>query len=315
MILLFILLNLDYSDCVNVCNDWIQYKDIKCIKVLEKKSTEAEALNTCTKLDQSSILLTIHSKEEQEFLNNLLEKYQNISLNVWLGMKFNETFKWMDGTNTDFNNWSDDAVRDGTEPCAEMSLQKESLGKWDDIPCKKSALVVCQKKQEFNLNTLRYALDNLNNKIERQENMTKIYEDKFSKQQSQINSLIPIDFLYTQFPGQSSPQELWPNMNWNEVTKEYSGLFFRAEGGESLPFGQTQQANQSYISDVYYNGCYFSGWSGSAHCDTHKNTSLKQENWVDVSSGSRVPRNLTFYTTRGEVRPKNTAIRIFKRIQ
>jgi hypothetical protein len=63
-----------------------------------------------------------------------------------------------------------------------------------------------------------------------------------SKQQDEINNLkknlsspgdIPIGFLYTQLPNQTSPVELWPNMKWTEVTQQYFGLFFRAEGGHS----------------------------------------------------------------------------------
>ena len=69
--------------------------------------------------------------------------------------------------------------------------------------------------------------------------------DNLSKQQG---SLIPMGFLYTQLPEQSTPQELWPDMVWAEVTQKYAGLFFRAEGKNSEPFGKIQQANQSLIS-------------------------------------------------------------------
>ena len=64
-------------------------------------------------------------------------------------------------------------------------------------------------------------------------------------------TVIPIGFLYTQFPEQSSPQQLWPSLQWTEVTQQYAGLFFRAEGSGSLPFGQTQPSNQSWISDIW----------------------------------------------------------------
>ena len=64
--------------CLNLCGDWTQYRDIKYFKVFNKSGTEEEALHNCTQLDQSSSLLTIDSKEEQELINNLLEKYQNI---------------------------------------------------------------------------------------------------------------------------------------------------------------------------------------------------------------------------------------------
>src|SRR5882724_5094559 len=70
------------------------------------------------------------------------------------------------------------------------------------------------------------------------------------KNESPKQSSIPIGFLYTQLSNQSEPQKLWPNTVWTEVTKQYSGLFFRAEGGNALPFGEIQQQNYSTISDI-----------------------------------------------------------------
>ena len=114
--LIFVLLFLSKNIfCLNLCGDWTQYKDIKCFKVLDKKGTEVEALKTCAELDQSSIPITIHSKEEQEFINNLLKTHKNILNNVWIGMKYTDrVYKWMDGTDTNFANWAEDAVKDGT---------------------------------------------------------------------------------------------------------------------------------------------------------------------------------------------------------
>ena len=42
------------------------------------------------------------------------------------------------------------------------------------------------------------------------------------------------------------------SLQWTEVTKQYAGLFFRAEGSGSLPFGQTQPAKQSWITEISY---------------------------------------------------------------
>ena len=111
-----------------------------------------------------------------------------------------------------------------------MSLVDSTLGKWSDESCKKSALITCQKKQEFNLNLVKSLM-------EKQE---KIIE----KQQAQIDSIIPMGFLYTQLPNQSSPQQLWPNMKWSDVSTQYAGLFFRTVGASAEPFGTVQQANQ-----------------------------------------------------------------------
>ena len=297
-----------FGDCLNLCGDWTQYKDIKCLIVIEKRATEEEALHSCSQIEQSSTLLTIHSKDEQEFNNNLLGKYKNISLNAWIGMKYTDkVYKWMDGTDTNFTNWADDTVRDGTDPCVQMSLVTETLGKWSDMSCKKLGIIVCQKKQEFNFTTLRNAFEL------QQKDMNSI-KDEIKALNQKFEASIPLGFLYTQFPNQSKPEDLWPNTTWSEITSNYSGLFFRAEGGESEPFGQVQQANQSWISDIHFFGVIDSSFRGGTGYETE--ISLKKNQFVDLNvNAHEAVSDIRFYTTGGEVRPKNTAIKIWKRIQ
>ena len=61
-------------------------------------------------------------------------------------------------------------------------------------------------------------------------------------QNSQIELLkkgqVPIGFIYVQLSGQAEPGQLWPGTQWDHITPQYAGLFFRAEGAGSLPFGQ-----------------------------------------------------------------------------
>ena len=268
--------------------------------MIPKKSTEEEAMSACSQIDQDSSLITIHSTEEQEFLNNLLHSYNGISPNAWLGMKYNnKSFEWLDGTKVNYTNWADDAVRDGSEPCVLMSLVKANIGKWLDELCKRTALIVCQKKQTFSLNTLREAVVAMETKIN-------VLESR--------SSTVPRGFLYTQLPEQSSPEEIWPHLNWTEVTEQYAGLFFRAEGNTSEPFGQVQHANQSTIStfstrtsggndqipyqvDHFIDASY--GWNSI--------------NWTR-SDGLKLPfYAMGVHITTGDVRPVNTAVRIWKR--
>ena len=134
------------------------------------------------------------------------------------------------------------------------------------------------------------------------------------KQQDQLNSLIPLGFLYTQFPNQTKPSELWPKTKWSEITSNYSGLFFRAEGGESGPFGQIQQANQSWISDIHLLGCWYKSWSNGTCYDNHNH--FEKNKWTRTNQTQiESVAKLEYFTTGGEVRPKNTAIKIWKRIQ
>ena len=277
-------------------------------------ATEEEALTNCTYLDRTSTLVTINSKEEQEFLINFLIKYNNITENVWIGMKYtNKSYRWTDGTDTNFTNWSEHSVRDGKEECIQMSLTSESLGKWMDENCKRTSLVVCQKKQDINVESLRNIIDGLTKSLEKQKTDLKnelLIELK--KELTDVHpALIPIGFLYTQLPNQSSPIELWPKTNWSEVTQQYSGLFFRAEGGGSEPFGRTQSANYSTISSIS-EASYGSDIIGhSAPWVIHE----IKEGWSGWLSRGFVLDNFRLFTTSAENRPRNTAIKIWKRIQ
>ena len=156
--------------------------------------------------------------------------------------------------------------------------------------------------------------------IESQQSRLQYLEtDKKAMQQDILTlkkSTIPIGFLYTQLPDQSSPQQLWPSLQWTEVTQQYAGLFFRAEGSGSLPFGQTQPSNQSWISDI---------WTWSLTADNENgpyplDIGLKEGEWTrlkpaDKFQGLPMFYYLSFYTTSAEVRPKNTAIKIWKRVK
>ena len=77
------------------------------------------------------------------------------------------------------------------------------------------------------------------------ENQKKLNEEHDKKLNSIMSANIPLGFLYTQFPNQSKPEDLWPNTKWSEMTSQYSGLFFRAEGVDSEPFGRIQLSNRT----------------------------------------------------------------------
>lgn len=47
--------------------------------------------------------------------------------------------------------------------------------------------------------------------------------------QTVLNALMPIGYVYVQYPQTKSPEELWPGFTWQ--IKDYSGAFFRSSGG------------------------------------------------------------------------------------
>jgi len=55
-----------------------------------------------------------------------------------------------------------------------------------------------------------------------------------------IKNPVPIGFIYVQLPGQPEPKTLWPIVEWENIGSNYSGHFFRVEGGNAGQFGQSQ---------------------------------------------------------------------------
>ena len=72
-----------------------------------------------------------------------------------------------------------------------------------------------------------------------------------------IDMVWPIGVIYTQYPQQKSPQELFPNTTWVEVN--YGGAFFRASGGRAAAFNGSKQGQSIQSHDHPFS------WSGSHH--------------------------------------------------
>ena len=166
-------------NCLNFCGDWDQYKGSKCIKILKKKETVDNALKECLKSDNTSSLIKIRDQEEQHFINQLLGKYSTFSMFAWIGMKYNgNEYKWVDGMDTNFDNWSDEAVRDGEDACVKMSLMPSMIGKWIDSSCKSRSLIVCQRKPELTLNSLKDIIQNISQIVDNQQDQIKKLQTK-----------------------------------------------------------------------------------------------------------------------------------------
>ena len=207
----------------------------------------------------------------------------------------------MDGQSVEgYENWDENAIKDGNDKCVQLSLSQNNLGEWTDN-CNKKYLIACQKKQSSK-NVLQQQINNLTNNVN---NLGKQVE-------SFHQDIIPINFLYTQLPNQSLPEQIWPQFQWKDVTQQYSGLFFRAEGEGSEKFGTIQSSNQSWISNSITYGCKLN--EGGHDCVSGYGV-MKKNQWSDNVNVNHYSHYLHFFTTDGEVRPKNTAIKIWIRVK
>lgn len=120
------------------------------------------------------------------------------------------------------------------------------------------------------------------------------------------NETIPMGFVYIQLPFQEDPSSLWDWAVWEQITQAYAGHFFRAEGDGSEPFGRPQtDAFQAHRVD-------------GLSLESKKLESGSDRPVLSVTSSQKVrpsaddsgqdPR------MANETRPKNYAVRIWKRI-
>ena len=116
---------------------------------------------------------------------------------------------------------------------------------------------------------------------------------------------IPVGFIYTQLPDQPSPSKLWPMYKWEEISPKYAGLFFRVVGHGAGVFGRVQESSSQRLTGVKTYNLH------SVQTQELKQMDLLADNrWTDVDNGFPV----SLRVSGDEIRPKNTAIKVWKRI-
>lgn len=128
---------------------------------------------------------------------------------------------------------------------------------------------------------------------------------------------IPVGFIYVQFAGQSAPAELFGG-TWENISAQYAGRFFRAEGGSAASFGNDQgggipDASGTVWGTTGWNGGVggngvFSTYNGNMHTAADRGTVFGS-----VDFNMYLSRANKLYGAAGEVRPINSTIRIWKR--
>ena len=148
-----------------------------------------------------------------------------------------------------------------------------------------------------------------------------------------IDMVWPIGVIYTQYPQQKSPQELFPNTTWEEVN--YDGAFFRASGGNADAFngGKQGQSIQSHNHGFSWSGAHSHGITDPGHRhkyglgvnDGHGNggrrskdfygmdTTAFEKTGISINSSTISISGTTDSTGGDETRPANYTIRIWKR--
>lgn len=129
--------------------------------------------------------------------------------------------------------------------------------------------------------------------------------------------LIPIGFTYVQLPKEKSPREIWPMITWKEVSQDYAGVFFRVEGARAGAFGTVQEASLPRITRVQ--SFNISKWTDGGILDG--TIFLNEFGWSDAvytgdtTDGYKTHQALKYFFSQDEIKPRNMAIRIWRRVE
>ena len=141
--------------------------------------------------------------------------------------------------------------------------------------------------------------------------------------------IIPIGFTFVQLPNEKPPSDIWPQFKWQDISDSYPGIFFRVVGGEADEFGKTQTDNSPHITRLYRSRTFGNNRDypqndpnqpvcngGNYECDIEMPKSGKSDwIWLSNDGSYTISSWLRLESSGGEVRPKNMAIRVWKRIQ
>ncbi len=314
----------------NVCGDWEPYRDKKCIKLINNKNSLQsfdEAEKSCASSENSN-LISINNQDEQSFLENYLFKKKCVIENIWLGAKsdsHSHVFHWTkDGRLlSGFSNWAPGNPKTNcsstAENCLQMHAEDELRGRWSNEPCAKKNLVVCERRQRWDLEKMQQLIEQMQEngeKLQKTNDILKEQVEKLSK------NLVPLGFIYVQLPHQKSPQEIWPMASWTDDSAQYDSTFFRVAGSKSAPFGSVQEEFSPYLDEIKFDEC-----KGAHYCTTTPYLSLwdiklrHSGGWSPHVMSASLSRGesdwyksfLQFHIAGGEVRPTNMAIKVWRR--
>jgi len=281
------------------CGSWISYRDQKCVKLIDKIDTFQIATEVCQKEDPAATLLTLESKREQDFFENLLFNTFGVENSVWLnGQRHQDAkrdkFSWTGDSQMSYSNWKEghpNTTATTDKNCLQMSSPESGNGQWIDVTCSKYNMIVCQKAAKTEMSYWQQRIMDL------------------------VKSLIPIGFIYTQLPTQPAPEELWPQFEWTEISSEFDGLFFRVVGNDTAPFGDMQNSNSPRLVGVQRQD--FDGSMGNITVEVGKQSDYiytgQNEGPHEGPHEGSYSKSLSFLVSDDEVRPQNKAVKIWKR--
>ena len=263
-----------------------------------------DALALCKAFDSGSHFAIIRSEAQQKFLSQLLFNQNKLVDNVWIDAKWDKNqFKWSDSSQMTYSAWNKGEPKNLTNhDCVEMISDSTPPGLWGDKPCTVKNVALCEKIQIWSNRQL----------VERILNTERLIND--------LAHPVPVGYIHMQLYNQAEPKDIWPNFEWKDISSDYAGLFFRVHGGGSANFGLIQDENIPQITKLLHE------YVPEAVSDSSKHFQITlDKNISDLYYKAKVPGD-NFYQqfhfegmrvvkSFGEIRPRNQAIKIWKRIK
>lgn len=127
-------------------HSWLEYQG-HCYKIFHERHTWAEAREICRTLHGDLVL--IQDDKKQKFV------YENFAVGktLWIGLRrkyVGGAFKWVDGTDLEFENWVPRSPDTDNEECGEMTDYEAFKGKWNDNDCSRRMPYICEQEVKFN---------------------------------------------------------------------------------------------------------------------------------------------------------------------
>ncbi|XP_078541764.1 lectin-like [Lissotriton helveticus] len=116
-------------------------------KYIPTKKTWVEAEIYCQSLTPGAHLASVHSLEENHFIQELIYDSVIGDPYVWIGasdLYKDRTFMWTDGSQFNFQAWYNNEPdnKGGREPCVHFNYERP--GKWNDVKCDTTWAFVCK---------------------------------------------------------------------------------------------------------------------------------------------------------------------------
>ncbi|XP_068612999.1 CD302 antigen-like [Brachionichthys hirsutus] len=142
------------ADCPADGRTWVPFEG-KCYHFVhgEEDQIKSYTFDRAKSLCLGFELLTVQSREENDFVIKYSPKVWKGVVNVWLGMYYDtdsEEMRWFDEDSEQFTNWEDNVLSSDILPMDTCVALRSNTGKWEKVSCLDDVEngVICEASQQ-----------------------------------------------------------------------------------------------------------------------------------------------------------------------